>query len=122
VQGRRDVLPRALHEVERALRREADGVQHAVEAVDVLAQSLGQAVEVLGVRHVELEHLGRLGEPPGDRLGDLHRATERGEHDLRTLLLRDLRYVERDRAVHEDAGDEELLAFEDSHACDFLVW
>ena len=38
------------------------------------------------------------------------------------LLLGDLRDVERDRAVHEDTGDEELLAFEDSHGCDFLEW
>jgi hypothetical protein len=97
-------------------------VQHAVEAVDVLAQALGQGVEVLLVRDVELDDRGRLGETLGDGLGDLHRPAEGGEHDRGALLLRDLRDVERDRAVHEDAGDEELLAFEDSHACDFLVW
>src|SRR4029079_9261834 len=48
-------------------------------------------------------------------LGDLHRPPERGEDYLSALLLRDLRDVEGDRGVHEDAGDEELLTLEDAH-------
>ena len=43
-----------------ALRREADRVQHPVEAVDVLAHPVGERGEVLVVGDVELEHRRRL--------------------------------------------------------------
>ena len=111
----------AYDELEGALRSEPNRVQHAVEVVDMLGQALSQSVEVLLVGHVELDHLRRCGQPPGDGLGDLHGASERGQHDLGALLLRDLRDMEGDRAVHEDARDEELLAFENAHVSTFIA-
>ena len=45
--------------------------------------------------------------------GDLHGAAERSEHDLGALVLCELRDVERDRGVGQDAGDQQSLAFEE---------
>ncbi len=98
-----------------ALGREADRVQHAVEAVDVLAHVVGERVEVRLVGDVELDDRCGLGQPPGDDLRDAHRAPERGEHHLGALLLRDARHVEGDRGVGEHAGDEQALAVQKSH-------
>jgi hypothetical protein len=90
-------------------------VDHAVEAVDVLAHLVGEAGEVVVVGDVELEHRGLLRQPLGDPLGDAQRAAEVGDQHRRALLLGDPRRGEADRAVHRDAGDEDALAVEDSH-------
>ena len=96
-----DVLPRGVEEVaaQAALRREADGVQHAVEAVEVLAAP-GRRGESrsLGVGDVELDHRRRLGSRLAIRSTRLSRPNA-GEHDLRALLLRQPGHVERDGRV-----------------------
>ena len=53
-----------------------------------------------------------LREPARDRLRQAELPAERGEQHLGALLLRQTRHVEGDRAVREDAGDQELLAVE----------
>ena len=70
--GRGDVGPRRVEEAaaEAALRREPDGVQHPVEAVDVLAEPTGQRGQLLVVGDVELDHRGRLRQPAGDPGGE----------------------------------------------------
>ncbi len=87
-------------------------MQHPVEMVGVLAEALGEGVEVLLVGDVELDDDGRRGQAPGDRLGDLHGPPKRREDHRRALLLRQLGDVEGDRAVHEDACHEQCLAVE----------
>ena len=69
-----------------------DRVHDAVEAVDVLADQVGQPLEVLGVGDVELDHR-RLGSGSrlGDPLGDAERPAEVRDQHGRALLLRDLR-------------------------------
>ena len=92
-----------------------DGVHHAVQAVDVLADRVGEAGEVVVVGHVELQH-GRFGRQPlGDPPGDAERAAEVGDQHGRALLLRDPGDREADRAVHGDAGDQDPLAVENAH-------
>ena len=65
--------------------------------------------------HVELDDRWRLREAPRDGGGDLHRATERRQHHLGALLLRDPCDVERARRVGQHARDEKSLAVEDPH-------
>ena len=89
--------PTGLEELaaQRRLRGEADRVQHAVEAVDVLADPVGERVEVLRVgRRRARSPAASVGQPLGDRLGDPHGPAEGGEHDLGALLLGDPRDVE----------------------------
>ena len=59
----------------------------------------GQRGELAGVGHVELEHRGRLGQPPGD---PLHQAEppEPGEHQGGPFTLRDARHGGIVVAVH----------------------
>jgi len=45
---------------ERVLRSEGDRVKRAVEAAPARFELAGQRLEVLGLVHVELEHVGRI--------------------------------------------------------------
>jgi hypothetical protein len=57
--------------------------------------------------------LGGLGKLLGDALGQ--RGTrERGQDDLRALLLGQLRGVEGDGGLHQHTGDQDALALENS--------
>ena len=75
-----------------------------------LPHAVGERRQVIGVRDVELDDRSLRGQPTRDDLREAELAAERGEHHLGALLLREARDVERDRAVGQDAGDEELLA------------
>jgi hypothetical protein len=101
----RDVGPGRVEEAaaQAGLRRERDCVEHTVE---LPADRACEVVEVLLVRDVELDDLGLLREPPCGALGQAHRPTERRQHDLGAVLLRETRHRERDRRVVEDAGDQ----------------
>jgi len=90
-------------------------VEDAVEAIDVLAHPTGQGGQVVGARDVELDDgclLRQSGRAPG---GQAHDPAEGGEHDRRTLLLRQSGDMERDGLVREDTGDEDALAVEQAH-------
>src|SRR5690606_14267799 len=115
VHGRGDRLERRVEEVaaERVLRGEADGVHDAVEAAELLAHDVGEAAEVLVVGDVELDDLGGLGKLPGDALGE-GGPRERGQDDLRALLLGQLGGVEGDGGLHQHTGDQDALALENS--------
>src|SRR4029079_5332363 len=103
------VLPGRVEEptAETGLGREADRVHHAVE---VGRQALGEGIEVRRVGHVQLDDLRPHRELPRRALGQAHDATERGQHDLGTLLLRDPRHRERDRLVVQHPGHQDALA------------
>ena len=62
-------------------------MQGAVEAAPALPELADQRLEVLGVVHVELEHVRRIGQPRRGPLGHPARAAEAGEHHLGALLL-----------------------------------
>ncbi|GAA4812709.1 hypothetical protein GCM10023200_58110 [Actinomycetospora chlora] len=91
-------------------------MQDAVEAVDVLAHLVGQAVEVLLVLHVQLDHRRLLRQPLRDAL-DQRQPPEAGEHDGGAGLLGGLRRVEGDRGVGDDPGDQDPLALEQVAHC-----
>ncbi len=113
--GRGDRLERRVEEVaaEGVLRGEADGVHDTVEAAELLADDVGQAPEVLVVRHVELDDLDGLGELLGDALGQ-RGPRERREDDLGALLLCQLGGVEGDGGLRQHTGDQDALALENS--------
>ena len=110
-----DRLERRVEEVaaERVLRGEADGVDDAVEAAELLADDVLQAGQVLVVGHVQLDDLGGLGQLPGDALGQ-GGPGEGGEDDLGALLLGQLGGVEGDGGLHQHTGDQDALAVENS--------
>ncbi|MDH6227607.1 hypothetical protein M2169_004577 [Streptomyces sp. MJP52] len=118
---RRDVhrrghrLERRVQEVaaQRVLRREADGVDHAVQGAELLGDHVGEPPEVLVVGDVQLDDLGRPGQLLGDPLGE-RGPGEGGEDDLRALLLGQLRRVEGDGGLQQHAGDQDPLALENS--------
>jgi hypothetical protein len=95
---------------------ERDRVQHAVEHAPALLEVGDDGGQVPLVGDVELEDVGRAGQPLGHALRQPHRPAEAGEHDLGALLLRAARDGVGDRAVRQDAGDQELLAVEEAHA------
>jgi hypothetical protein len=74
---------------------------------------------VVGVRHVEFDDGRRcIGELAGRSLGERQPAAGPGEHDVGSLLLRQLRHAEGERRIGEDAGDHEAFAVEETHAVD----
>jgi len=83
-----------------------------VEDTHLLLELLGQPPEVVGLVDVQLEDLGRGGEPPGGALGEGHPAAEAGEDELGAFPLGQLGDAERDGLRREDAGDEQLLSLE----------
>ena len=86
-----------------------------MQRVGVLADAIGQGVEVLAVRHVELDQRRGLRQPAGDRRRDLHLPPERRQDDVRALLLGQPGHVEGDRGVREDPGDQQRPAVEQTH-------
>ena len=56
--------------------------------------------------------VGLGGQLPGDPLGQAHGPAERGQDDLRSLLLGAAGHREGDGLIGEDAGDEDALAFQ----------
>ena len=109
------ILERSLEErvqPHAGLRHETDGVHHAVQLValsDHLGDTVGKAVQVLLILHIELQQRRGLGQALSDAL-DETQPVESGEHQLCTLLLRDLRDVERDRRIGDDARHQDPLA------------
>jgi hypothetical protein len=91
-----------------------DRVQHAVQAVDVCGDPLGERVEVILAGHVQLEDWRRGWQPPGDPLHQAQPA-ESGQHHARALLLGHPGHVEGDRGVGDDPGHQDPLARQDSH-------
>jgi hypothetical protein len=92
-------------------------VHHAVQAVDVLAQPVGQRRQVLGVGHVELDDRRLLRQPLGDPLAQRERPAVVGQDDGGALLLGDPRHREGDRLLGQHARDEDLLALQNAHQC-----
>jgi hypothetical protein len=88
-------------------------VHDAVEAAQFLAHDVGEPGEVLVVGDVQLDDLGGLGQLLGDALGQ-GGPRERGQDDLGTLLLGQLRGVEGDGGFHQHTGDQDALALENS--------
>jgi hypothetical protein len=68
---------------------------------------------VVGVGDVELEDVGLGREPPGHALREAHGSAERGEDDLRPLLLGAAGDREGDGGVGQHTGDEDALTFEE---------
>src|SRR3546814_1791025 len=97
------------------MRREADGVEGAVDPTPALADGVSHGDDVVGVGDVELEHLGRLRELAGGALRQREAATGTGEDHLGALLLGDAGHPEREGGVGQDAGDEDALAVEEGH-------
>ena len=91
-----------------------------VKVVRVLGDPTHERLEVVGRRHVELDHGRRGRQPPGYRLGQAELAAERRKHDIGALLLRQPRHVEGDGAVGEHTGDEELLTVKQTHELTFV--
>ena len=117
VERRRDVVPvGGEHPAAQAVgRREADGVQQAVEAVPALGQRRAGGAQLVGGRHVDLEDVGLGGQLAGRALGQREGAAGAGEHDVGALFLGQAGHREGQRGVGEDARDEEPLAVEESH-------
>ncbi len=93
----------------------------AVEPVDVLAQQVGQPLEVLLVGDVELEHRAGSGSRLTIRLVMPSARPKLEIRTVRALLLGDAGDREADRAVHRDAGDQDPLAVENAHAAPSVV-
>ena len=76
-----------------------------------IARRLPKEAQVLQLDVTDSDDLAAL----EGRVREAELAAERGEQHLRPLLLREARHVEGDRAVREDAGDQECLAVEQTH-------
>ena len=96
-------------------RREADGVEQAVEAVPAGGQGVAGCGQLLGGGDVDLEHLGRVGELASRALGERQGPPGSRQDDFGALLLGPPGHREGQRGVGEDAGDQEPLAVEESH-------
>ncbi len=112
-----DVVPLRLHE--RAAQAhggcEPDRMEHTVDATPSLGEVVANGIEMLGHRHVQLEHGRWRGQLAGRALGERKTSTRAGEHDLGPLLLRELRDAERERCIGEHAGDDDALSLEKTH-------
>ena len=125
MQRHRDVVPRRAHEVvaEQRLRGEADRVQHAVDPAPLCGHRVADGVDVRRVGDVELEH--GISEPsgcaPSLRAVRLVRLSPRPapvSTRFAPSSLGDPRHAERQRGVREDAGDDDVLAVEETHDTD----
>ena len=94
---------------------EADGVHHAVDPTPPFFEVVANGVEMLGHRHVELEHGRRHRELASRALGEREAPARPGEHDLGPFLLRELCDAERERCISEHAGDDDALSLEKTH-------
>ena len=90
-------------------------MEHAVDATPSLGEIVANGIEMLGHRHVQLEHGRCRGKLAGRALGERKASTRAGEHDLSALLLRELRDAERERCIGEHAGDDDALSLEKTH-------
>jgi hypothetical protein len=88
-------------------------VDHAVDTLgSQLAHTLGERCEILRALDVERDcRRHGLRQSLGDAI-DEAQTIESGDQHLRTLLLRDLGHVERDRRIGDDAGDKNGLTLE----------
>ncbi len=79
-----DVLPWRTEEVvtEAGGRGESDGMEHTVHPAERRGDMLAHLVDVFGDRHVELEHRRHGFELARSSLGQRHRASGAGQHDL----------------------------------------
>ena len=82
---------------------------------------VGERGQVVGAVDVELQDVGRPVELGRRALGHAPDATERGQHDLGPRGLRLAGDLVRDRLAVDDAGDDQLLAFEQRHRGMFLT-
>ena len=96
-------------------RREGDRMQEAVEAAPLGAEGGEQAVDVVVPGDVAAQDRRR-----SELAGDLHDAVleivvDVGERELRAFASTGARDPVRDRAVRENAGDQDLLVGEKAH-------
>jgi len=106
-----------VHAVARRGRGETDaseghGVEDAIDPPPPARQLGGQGGQVLGIGHVELEHIGLRRQAPRRAAGQAHGPGEGGEDDLRPLLLGQLGHAVGDGVVVQDAGDQQFLTVE----------
>ena len=106
-----------VHEVAAEAHRgsEADGVEGAVDPLPPLGQLaasaatwVGSATSSSSTSRLDVELAGRA-------LGEREAPPRPGEHDLGPFSLRQLGHAEGERGVGEDAGDDDVLAVEETH-------
>ena len=100
---------------ERLARRERDGMQQPVEAAPFGAQRGEERGHVVVLRHVARQHRHRpeFRGDPDDAL--LEVVVDIGEGERRALALAGLRDAVGDRAIGQNARDQNLLAGEKAH-------
>ena len=114
----RHVLPRRVDEAaaEARRRREADGVEGAVDPVPPLGRARrGRPSTCAGSVTSSSSTSAAVGQLAGGALRERQAPPGAGEDDLGALLLREAGDAERERGVGEDAGDEDALAVEEGH-------
>src|SRR2546421_5075437 len=114
--GSLHALPRGGKKVatQRVRRGEGDGMDKAVQPAPALLERLGQRIDLLLVVDIHLQDLRSRLHPPRALLRERHHAAEAGEHDIGALVLGRLSYGKGDAGRSEDAGDQDLLPFEDA--------
>ena len=112
--GGRDVRPRCGQEVaaQRRVRRERDGMEHAVERAPSTTELVSDGRDVGVVGHVELQHVHRSGQARRSSLREPLAPAEAGQDDVRALLLCLLGDVERDGPRVQYPGDEQPASLE----------
>ncbi|CAM5454101.1 hypothetical protein SRIMM317S_02867 [Streptomyces rimosus subsp. rimosus] len=88
-----------------------DGVQDAVDAVEVRAHAVGEGGELVRVGDVEFDDRGLVGKAAGEPL-DEGGAPVRGQHDPRALLLCQPGHGVGDGTFADHTGDDQPLAVE----------
>jgi 8-hydroxy-5-deazaflavin:NADPH oxidoreductase len=113
-----NVVPLRCHEVvaEAHLGRKPDAVQDAVDPSPLVCQGGANVVEVLGNRDVELVHVNRGGQLAPRPLCEAECSSGASEDDVGSLALGQLGDAEGERGVGEDAGNHDVLSFEETHA------
>ena len=70
---------------------------------------------MIGLGHIELEHLGFGVEFASRPAGETQPPAGSGQDDVGAFLLRKLGHAECERRVGQDASDQDVLAVEDAH-------
>ena len=65
-------------------------MEHAVDSAEMVTHGLARRHDVLGVRHVELEHLARFVESPSSSLGEREPTARAREDHSCPFSLREL--------------------------------
>ena len=119
---RRHRFPGRVEEVppQGVLRRERDRVQEPVHRPPAAGELAADAVDLCGIVHVHLQHVGGIGQPLRALLGESHPSTHARQDDLGALLLRHVCGGERDGMRREHAGDQEALLLEQHEG--LLTW